>query len=149
MDLSPTTPPPPSRAGHSSTPAAGGSPLPKELTVFLEGGTLRKQKMSELGVPFKMLCSKPPLLESLENEAWRSKVRLDSKSHQSHWGQARTPPELLTSNPRLFSLYHQDNDSKIIIDLAPVLERAAEQRLAERETWSRPLAPSLVGRAES
>lgn len=60
VDLSPTTPPPPLRAGHSSTPAAEGLPCPKNLQSFWRGAPLRKQKMSELEVPFKMLWSKPP-----------------------------------------------------------------------------------------
>lgn len=42
VDLSPTTPPPPSRAGHSSTPAAEGLPCPRNLQSFWKGGTPEK-----------------------------------------------------------------------------------------------------------
>ena len=60
VGLSPTVPPPPSRAGHSRSPAGEGLPCPRNSQSFWRGAPLRKQKMSELEVPFKMLWSKPP-----------------------------------------------------------------------------------------
>ena len=54
VGLSPTVPPPPSRAGHSRSPAGEGLPCPRNSQSFWRGAPLRKQKMSELEVISKL-----------------------------------------------------------------------------------------------